>query len=111
VTGTPRLEERLPWRDLLLSGAFTLVLFLFGWASAYVGNAIAGSAQGTYTFVGLTFFVVVAFLVYYAYPGRERRWYHFAGFEACVVVPIAILVPLIYLPWRIVRRREQRPST
>lgn len=106
MNGTSRLRERPRWRNVLLSGAFTLALFLFGWAAAYVGDAIADSSQGTYTFLGLVFFVVVAFLVYYAYPREERRWYHFAAFEACVIIPLAILVPLVYLPWLIVRRRS-----
>jgi hypothetical protein len=90
---------------VLLSAVFTFALVVFGWALFFVGGAIAETQQGAYTFLSLGFLIVVAFLVYYAYPPRRRRWYHYALFELCVIVPFGILVPLVYLPWQIVKGR------
>lgn len=107
--GSESLGDRRPfWQEVALTGVFAVVLFAFGWAVAYVGDAIADSAQGAYTFTTLIFLLVIAFLVWHAYPPRRRRWYHFAIFELCVLVPYAVLAPLVYLPWLIVTRREWR---
>jgi hypothetical protein len=103
-------RRRFPWRDLLASALFTLTLFVFGWGVSIVGNAIARSNQGAYTFTLLVFLFVVAFLVWYAYPPGRRRWYHFAVLELCVLIPFGIVVPLVYLPWLIVSRRRRSAS-
>jgi hypothetical protein len=42
-------------------------------------------------------------LVFVAYSGGERRWCHFVLWPALGL--LAGLIPLIWLPWRIVSRR------
>lgn len=96
--------------QLALSAAFTLVLLAFGASVAFVGDAWSRTASGPTALVIIVFLVVVPVLVAYAYPRRARRWYHWALFEACVVGGFTLLVPLVYLPWLIVTRREWREA-
>jgi hypothetical protein len=104
-------RERLPlWAQIALSAAFTLVLLAFGASVAFVGGAWSGTAAGPTAFVLIVFLVVVPFLVAYAYPRRVRRWYHWALFEACVLGGFTLPIPLVYLPWLIVTRREWREA-
>ena len=111
VTGAQPIESRRPlWLEVGLSALFSVALVLFGWAASFVGDVITKSDQGVWTFLALVYVIVVAFLVYYAYPPGRRRIYAAAGFEICVVVPGAVLIPLVYLPWLIVTRKA-RPAT
>jgi hypothetical protein len=104
-------RERLPrWAQVLLSAGFTAVLLAFGASVAYVGGAWSGVTAGPTAFVLIVFLVVVPFLVAYAYPRRARRWYHWAVFEACVLGGFTLPIPLVYLPWLIVTRREWREA-
>lgn len=107
-TAVDDLARRPRWAEIALSAAFTAVLVAFGAAWAVVGDAIVRSAIGTWLFVILVFVLAVPFLVYYAYPPLSRRWYHYALFEACVLGAFTVFVPLLYLPWLIVTRREWR---
>jgi hypothetical protein len=102
------LDRRPLWAEIALSSAFTAVLVAFGAACAFVGDAIARSTTGVWVFVILAYLLTVPFLVYYAYPPLRRRWYHYAVFEACVFGAFTLVVPLVYLPWLIVTRREWR---
>lgn len=104
-------RTKLPrWAQLALSAAFTLVLLAFGGSVAFVGGAWSGIAPAPTAFVIIIFLVVVPFLVAYAYPRRVRRWYHWALFEACVLGGFTLPIPLVYLPWLIVTRREWREA-
>lgn len=98
------------WAQIALSAGFTAVLLAFGASVAFVGGAWSGVAAGRTAFVIIVFLVVVPFLVAYAYPRPARRWYHWAVFEACVVGGFTLPIPLIYLPWLIVTRREWREA-
>ncbi len=106
-----RKRAKLPlWAQIALSAGFTLLLFVFGASVAYVGGAWSGVSAGSTAFVVIVFLVVVPFLVYYAYPRRVRRWYHWVIFEACVVGGVTLPIPLVYLPWLIVTRRAWRDA-
>jgi hypothetical protein len=104
-----RNRENLPlWAQLALSAGFTLALFAFGGAVAFVGDALSDSSAGPQALVVIIFLVVVPFLVYYAYPPGSRRWYHWVVFEVCALAGFTLLIPLVYLPWLIVSRRAWR---
>jgi hypothetical protein len=104
-------REKLPrWAQIALSAGFTAVLLAFGASVAFVGGAWSGVSAGPAAFVVIVFLVVVPFLVYYAYPPRTRRWYHWALFEACVLGGFTLPIPLVYLPWLIVTRRAWREA-
>ena len=104
-------REKLPRRaQVALSAGFTAVLLAFGASVSFVGGAWSGLTAGPTAFVIIVFLVVVPLLVVYAYPRRARRWYHWALFGACVLGGFTLPVPLVYLPWLIVTRREWRKA-
>jgi hypothetical protein len=104
-----QLAPRRPlWQEIGLSAAFTGALVAFGAAATYAGNVFLKTDNGVRAFTIFVFLIVVPFLVAYAYPPRRRRWYHWAGFEACVLLVAPIWIPLIYLPWLIVTRKAWR---
>ena len=100
--------RRSLWQEVGLTVAFTAVLLAFGAAATWLASTYLETENGTRAFTILVFFVVVGFLVYYAYPPRERRWWRYALFEACVLLVAPVLVPLVYLPWLIVTRKAWR---
>jgi hypothetical protein len=103
-----QVARRPLWAQIALSAAFTATLVAFGAASAFLGHELATDTTGAWVFVVLAYLLAVPFLVYYAYPPLRRRWYHYAAYEACVVGAFTLAIPLVYLPWLIVTRREWR---
>lgn len=104
-TRAQRLEEQPLWIQVALSALFTFVLFLFGGAAAFVGDAVSDARGGAAFGVVIAFLIVVPFLVHYAYPPRARRWHRFLAYELCVIGGFTLPIPLVYLPWLIVSRR------
>ena len=99
--------RRRLWSDVGLSAAFTVALVCFGAAWAYVGGAIGNGPWAPQIAVVFAYLITVPVLVLYAYPPRERRWYHFVIFVACVLSGFGLPIPLVYLPWLIVNRRRR----
>ena len=103
-----QVPDRPLWEKVALSAALTAALACFGASWGYVGSRIASTRYGPWVFVILVFLITVPVLVTYAYTDAERRWYHFAIFEALVLGAFTLVVPLVYLPWRIVERHRWR---
>ena len=101
-------ERRPRWQEIALSAAFTLMLVAFAASATWVAGNFLKTDNGVRLFGVLVLLVIVPFLVHYAYPPQRRRWYHWAGFELCVVAVVLVFVPLAYLPWLIVTRRARR---
>jgi hypothetical protein len=90
---------------VLLSVLLSLVLWASYIAVAYGFGAIANADLDRAFIVATAYLAVLCVpLVVLAYPPGERRWWRF------VVWPLlglfAGIIPLVWLPWRIVSRRR-----
>ena len=109
VSGAGRVESRRPiWQEIGLSAAFSAALVIFTASATWVASTFLTTDNGIRAFSVLVFLIIVPFLVYYAYPLQRRRWYHWAGYELCVVAVVAVWIPVLYLPWLIVTRKAWR---
>lgn len=111
VGGVGQPERKRPLlREVGLSAGFTAALVAFAAAATWAGSLFLTTENGTRAFTILVLLVVVGFLVYYAYPPRKRRVWRYAVFGLCALLVAPVVIPLVYLPWLIVTRREWRDA-
>ncbi len=88
----------------LLSAAISVVLW-FSYVAVAFGYGVLADADLPDAFAVAQIYLgcVCALLVPLAYPGPQRRWWHWLLWPA---LGLTIgLVPIVWLPWTIVKRR------